>query len=252
MASVDNLSSPALWLIEQLSRPLDANEEHTIIYGREEIIKEIGSAEAESVEEYATLCRVLAWREKEYQGKILELELIEASRLKTRLNMRITSGKTVLPEVESNTRKLWEQILSALELPSTRQLLSQQAVLTYVDSKKANIQVSSNWFAMVQSRLRILEKAVAAVTGNSLSVQLVPKEFPETTRAVEEIPEEPSVSHGIIISLYDPSKDKTKILSDINAQDNDADDINLLVKAWTHHGGSLDDLSGVPSYLQTQ
>lgn len=62
MASMNNFSAASQWLTYQLSRPLDVSEEHTIVYGLEDLAKEVGSVEG--VEEYATLFRVLAWREK--------------------------------------------------------------------------------------------------------------------------------------------------------------------------------------------
>lgn len=246
MASIDKSSTPAQWLTNQLSRPLDANEEHTIIYGQEDIAKKVGSTEG--IEEYATLCRVLAWREKEYRGKTLELALIEVSRLKTQFNQQKISREILLPKIEDNFRDLWERILNALELPSTRQLLSQQAILIHADSRKAVIHVASNWFAMVQSRLPILERAAATVAGSTLRIQLEPKEFPVLDKVIEAIQGTPSTSHGVIISLYDPGEDRDKILSNINVNEEDEDDINLLIKAWTHHGGKLEDLSGIPAY----
>lgn len=69
------------------------------------------------------------------------------------------AGGPSLPE-------LWQQILSGLELPSTRMLLSQQAMLVRLDSQRAVVRVSSNWMPMVQSRLPLLETAVAKALGS--------------------------------------------------------------------------------------
>ena len=41
--------------------------------------------------------------------------------------------------------------------------------------------------------------------------------------------------------------DETDIV--INHQRFSGDDIGLVLKAWLHQGGSLDDLEGIPSYL---
>ena len=68
--------------------------------------------------------------------------------------------------------ELWQQILAGLELPSTRMLLSQQAVLARLDSQRAVVQVAGNWTAMVQSRLPLLEKAVASALGSPRQVVL--------------------------------------------------------------------------------
>lgn len=68
--------------------------------------------------------------------------------------------------------ELWQQILAGLELPSTRMLLSQQAVLARLDQQRAVVQVAGNWMAMVQSRLPLLEKAVARALGSPRQVVL--------------------------------------------------------------------------------
>ena len=62
--------------------------------------------------------------------------------------------------------ELWQQILAGLELPSTRMLLSQQAQLVRLDERRAVVTVAGNWMAMVQSRLPLLEKAMASALGS--------------------------------------------------------------------------------------
>ena len=248
MDSAYKPGTAAFWLTEQLSRPLDANEPDTTICEPQDIAKWIGSAEG--IEEYARLCRVLAWREKEDRGKVLELELIEVSRLRTCFDQKKIRVGSVLPQTEGDVRSLWEKILNALELPSTRLLLAQEAILIHADSRKAVIHVASKWFTMVQSRIGLLERAAETATGSTLRIQLEPREFPVLEKVVETIHGTPSTSHGVIISLYDPGEDKEKILSDLNVHVQDEDEINLLIKAWMHHGGRLEDLSGIPAYLQ--
>jgi DNA polymerase-3 subunit gamma/tau len=78
------------------------------------------------------------------------------------------------PAAAANTDlvELWQQILAGLELPSTRMLLSQQAVLARLDQQRAVVQVAGNWMAMVQSRLPLLEKAVASALGSPRQVML--------------------------------------------------------------------------------
>ncbi len=68
--------------------------------------------------------------------------------------------------------QLWQQILAGLELPSTRMLLSQQALLARLDQQRAVVQVAGNWMAMVQSRLPLLEQAVARALGSPRQVVL--------------------------------------------------------------------------------
>lgn len=79
-----------------------------------------------------------------------------------------TNGETSSP----NLQELWQQILAGLELPSTRMLLSQQAVLARLDQQRAVVQVAGNWMAMVQSRLPLLERAVQTALGSPRQVVL--------------------------------------------------------------------------------
>ena len=77
-----------------------------------------------------------------------------------------TTGKTTDAGPEPNLQELWQQILAGLELPSTRMLLSQQAQLVRLDDRRAVVTVAGNWMAMVQSRLPLLEKAMASALGS--------------------------------------------------------------------------------------
>jgi DNA polymerase-3 subunit gamma/tau len=71
-----------------------------------------------------------------------------------------------------NLPELWQQILAGLELPSTRMLLSQQAQLARFDGRRAVVRVASTWLAMVQSRLPLLEKAMAGAVGQPCQLVL--------------------------------------------------------------------------------
>ena len=68
--------------------------------------------------------------------------------------------------------ELWQQILAGLELPSTRMLLSQQAELVRLDNHRAVVQVAGNWMGMVQSRVALLEQAIARAVGGNRQLVL--------------------------------------------------------------------------------
>ncbi|MFM7642216.1 MAG: DNA polymerase III subunit gamma/tau [Cyanobium sp.] len=68
--------------------------------------------------------------------------------------------------------ELWQQILAGLELPSTRMLLSQQAHLHRLDQQRAVVRVAGSWIPMVQSRLPLLEAAMARALGSPRQVTL--------------------------------------------------------------------------------
>ena len=102
--------------------------------------------------------------------------------------------------------ELWQQILAGLELPSTRMLLSQQAVLARLDGQRAVVQVAGNWMAMVQSRLPLLEKAVATALGSARQVVLeagggpVTPTVPAATTPARPLPAAPPVSAGVAMA----------------------------------------------------
>ncbi len=79
---------------------------------------------------------------------------------------------SVEPNSSANLPELWQQILAGLELPSTRMLLTQQARLVRLDERRAVVQVAGNWMAMVQSRLPLLEAAVAKALGSPRQLTL--------------------------------------------------------------------------------
>ena len=84
------------------------------------------------------------------------------------------------PPAQANLVELWHQILAGLELPSTRMLLSQQATLHRLDERRAVVRVAGNWIAMVQSRLPLLERAMAKTLGSSRQVTLEASEQRES------------------------------------------------------------------------
>ncbi len=86
-------------------------------------------------------------------------------------------GKESIGYVSSHTqndlgsKKLkdtWDLILSKLELPSTRMLLSQQAELESFDSEKITIGLSPNWENMIKSRKLIIENTVKKIFGDQI------------------------------------------------------------------------------------
>jgi DNA polymerase-3 subunit gamma/tau len=91
--------------------------------------------------------------------------------------------------------ELWQQILAGLELPSTRMLLSQQAQLVRLDERRAVVRVSGTWMAMVQSRLPLLEKAVASALGGERQLLLeTGGEPPGGERPAARTPPEPAMA----------------------------------------------------------
>ncbi len=85
----------------------------------------------------------------------------------------------------NNLKDKWELILSKVELPSTRMLLSQQAELESFDSEKITIALSPNWENMIKSRKIIIENTVKKIFGDQIilnfSTKNINKSIPTNT-----------------------------------------------------------------------
>ncbi len=77
----------------------------------------------------------------------------------------------------NNLKDKWELILSKVELPSTRMLLSQQAELESFDSEKITIALSPNWENMIKSRKVIIENTVKKIFGNQIILNFSTKKL---------------------------------------------------------------------------
>ena len=88
---------------------------------------------------------------------------------------RILGVHPLTQEFESNAlsvlKEKWELILSKVELPSVKILLSQQAELASFNSNKVEIAFSSKWFRTIEMRRLIIENAVKKVFGKQIIVQ---------------------------------------------------------------------------------
>ena len=103
--------------------------------------------------------------EKLEKFKVLEKESIE----NISENNQNNSG--------SNLKDKWELILSKVELPSTRMLLSQQAELESLDSEKITIALSPNWESMIKSRKVIIENTVKKIFGDGIILNFSTKQL---------------------------------------------------------------------------
>ncbi len=83
----------------------------------------------------------------------------------------------------SNLKDKWELILSKVELPSTRMLLSQQAELESFDSEKITIALSPNWESMIKSRKVIIENTIKKIFGNGIILNFSTKKLNKSNPA---------------------------------------------------------------------
>ncbi len=138
----------------------------------------------------------------------------------------------------SNLKDKWELILSKVELPSTRMLLSQQAELESFDSEKITIALSPNWESMIKSRKVIIENTVKKIFGDEIILNFSTKQLnksnptntPEITqnevnnfRPIKKI--EPKTNSSTNISNEETYDDSSKNLANFfNGEIIDLDD----------------------------
>lgn len=143
--ALDTHKNATIWLAEVLAKAPDPEVEHVQSLNQEEaggLFEACGYADfVECIE----LCRILAWNEKSVRGKDLIIELVQIGAFTYKLHG--DSDETVPLTPKSTNEKLddiWQEALARLEQPSTRQLLSQQAILISLNSKEAVVQVAAN------------------------------------------------------------------------------------------------------------
>merc|ERR1711991_438753 len=104
-------------------------------------------------------------------GKLEKFDVLEKESIEN------ISGKNQNDLGSNNLKDKWELILSKVELPSTRMLLSQQAELESFDSEKITIALSPNWESMIKSRKVIIENTVKKIFGDGIILNFSTKKL---------------------------------------------------------------------------
>ncbi len=162
-------------------------------------------------------------REELIEKKDDELEKLDVLEKKSIENMSDNNQNNL---GSNNLKDKWELILSKLELPSTRMLLSQQAELESFDSEKITIALSPNWENMIKSRKLIIENTVKKIFGDGIILNFSTKQInknnptnsPEITqnevnnfRPIKKI--EPKTNSSTKISTEETYDDSSKNLA---------------------------------------
>jgi len=117
-------------------------------------------------------------------------EKIEKSAVLEKDSIKNNSDNNQNNPGSNNLKDKWELILSKVELPSTRMLLSQQAELESFDSEKIIIALSPNWENMIKSRKVIIENTVKKIFGDQIilnfSTKQVNKSNPTNTPEINQ------------------------------------------------------------------
>jgi len=119
----------------------------------------------------------------------------------------------------NNIKDTWELILSKVELPSTRMLLSQQAELESFDSEKITIALSPNWDSMIKIRIVIIENTVNTIFGDGIILNFSTKQLNKSnTTNTPDIPHN-EVNNFRPIKKIEPKTNSSTKISNEEAYD---------------------------------
>ena len=120
----------------------------------------------------------------------------------------------------SNLKDKWELILSKVELPSTRMLLSQQAELESFDSEKITIALSPNWENMIKSRKVIIENTVKKIFGDQIILNFSTKKLNKSNPTnTSEINQKETNNYRTIKKIEPKTNPSTKTSNEENYDD---------------------------------
>jgi len=154
---IKNSNQPRLWLEINLSSLLNIGK----IIKENENIKELHGKAPNN----------LNISQQQIEEKKIDKNIIKFEEKKINSNV-----KDEINDIESiNLKEKWSLILSKVELPSTRMLLSQQAELLSIQSNHIEICLSPNWENMIKSRKIVIENAVKKIFGEHMAVNFTGK-----------------------------------------------------------------------------
>ena len=153
---IKNSSQPRLWLEIHLTSLLKIEDQHPIKYTKpiqdEGLNKNIISTKEDS--------KAILKKEK--------IDFYNDNQLSNKDEIDIDNESI-------NLKEKWSLILSKLELPSTRMLLSQQAELISIQTNMVEIGLAPNWENMIKSRTVVIEDAVKKIFGEHMTLSFKSK-----------------------------------------------------------------------------
>ncbi len=194
--------NPRLWLEIHLTSLLEENINQTIINKKELINnQDINQNESGDFKKKELINKQVISKDNKNQnesGDFNKEELINKQVISKDNKKQNESGDFNKEELINNQdinqnskndnqtdylKEKWELILSKLELPSTKMLLSQQAELASIDSNEVLIALSPNWENMIKSRKVIIENAIKKVFGDKVKLNFSSKKINITKTA---------------------------------------------------------------------
>ncbi len=186
--------NPRLWLEIHLTSLLEENINQKIIHKKKLINKQVISEDNKNQNESEDLNKKELINEQVISEDNKKQNESRDFNKKELINKQVISedNKKQNSKNDNQTDYLnekWELILSKLELPSTKMLLSQQAELASIDSNEVLIALSPNWENMIKSRKIIIENAIKKVFGDKVKLNFSSKKIniTKTAKLQEEV-----------------------------------------------------------------
>jgi len=170
--------NPRLWFEIHLTGLLD-NQEINSFDNKEESKNNTTEGEHESIKNISNEIQKPSIKKKISHEELIETkdEKLEKFDVPEKESMVNISDNNQNNTGSNNLKDKWELILSKVELPSTRMLLSQQAELESFDSEKITIALSPNWENMIKSRKVIIENTVKKIFGDGIILNFSTKQL---------------------------------------------------------------------------
>ncbi|MDC3171029.1 DNA polymerase III subunit gamma/tau [Prochlorococcus sp. AH-716-E13] len=174
--------NPRLWLEVHFTSLLEKNEKENIINNLKNENININQTKINSEESINK--QVTPTNNKNESEAFNKKELINKQDINQDINQNSKNDNQT-----NDLKEKWELILSKLELPSTKMLLSQQAELASIDSNEVLIALSPNWENMIKSRKVIIENAIKKVFGDKVKLNFSSKKInsTNTTKSQEKV-----------------------------------------------------------------
>ncbi len=169
--------NPRLWLEIHLTSLLEENIIQTIVNKKELVNNQVtpeynnNQTESEDFNKKKLINKQVISEENNNQNESEDFNKKEL------INNQDINQNSKNDNQDDYLKEKWELILSKLELPSTKMLLSQQAELASIDSNEVLITLSPNWENMIKSRKVIIENAIKKVFGDKVKLNFSSKKI---------------------------------------------------------------------------
>ena len=163
---IKSSNQPRLWLEIHLTSLLNIQISNAI--SNIEIVKETKTITSKKTDELIEKKELIdIAKSSEDNNSEAKINPIEKNNANDRRETKIADDNKSI-----QLKEKWSLILSKLELPSTRMLLSQQAELICIKDNYVEIALAPNWENMIKSRKVIIEDAVKKVFGDNFIINL--------------------------------------------------------------------------------